>query len=88
MAVANFEQVRSELTGKKVVVLNLAEFSMSIGNLTNVTTGEAKLNLHLDSDKGEKLTFSLEEPVNAPKTDTGYRFESNKIILQVDFMPE
>lgn len=88
MAVANFEQVRSELTGKKVVVLNLAEFSMAIGSLTNVTALDAKLNLHLASDKGEQLTFSLDEPVNAPKTDTGYRFESDKIILQVDFMPD
>ena len=89
MTTEELNQIRTALTGgRKVCVINLAAFSMAVGNITDLTDSASVLDLKLTNDKGEPVSFELENPVNAVTTPTGYRFESDKLVLQVDFMPE
>jgi hypothetical protein len=89
MAAKELDQARSALlSGKAVCVLNLAAFSMAVGKITAVDENAGAVSLVLNSDKGEQVSFSLENPVSVVTTATGYRFDSSKLILQVDFMPE
>lgn len=81
-------QIQSSLAGRKVCLINLAAFSMAVGDVTKVTRAGASVNLNVQTDRGDQTIFSLPEPVKAVTTQTGYRFESEKLVLQVDFMPE
>ncbi len=89
MTAEELTQLREALlNGRKVCVINLAAFSMAVGNITNLTDTGSSFNLSLNNDKGEQVAFALENPVNLVTTPTGYRLDSDKLVLQVDFMPE
>ncbi len=89
MSAEELSQVNAALSdGRKVCVINLAAFSMAVGNITAIDESEAGVNLKLATDKGEQAVFELEKPVNVVTTPTGYRFESDKLVLQVDYLPD
>ena len=89
MTTQTLTQAQAALTaGRKVCVINLAAFSMVVGYVTNLQDDTGGLRLGLTTDRGDQTTFELENSVNTVITDTGYRFESERLVLQVDFMPE
>ncbi len=83
------EKLNAALTGRKIVVINLAAFSMTVGLVEAVTTNSSLMNIAVNPDNGsEKVNYTLEAPVKVAATPTGFRFESEKSVLQVDFMPD
>jgi hypothetical protein len=83
------EKLNAALTGRKIVVINLAAFSMTVGMVDAVTVSSALMNIAVSPDNGgPKVDYTLEAPVKVAATPTGFRFESEKLVLQVDFMPD
>ncbi len=83
------DKLNSALTGRKIVVINLAAFSMTVGMVEAVTINSTQMNIAVNPDNGTaKVDYSLDAPVKVSATPTGFRFESEKMVLQVDFMPD
>jgi len=83
------DRLNAALTGRKIVVINLAAFNMTVGMVDAVTVDSTLMNIAVNPDSGgDKVDYTLEAPVKVAKTDTGFRFESEKLVLQIDFMPD
>jgi hypothetical protein len=83
------EKLNAALTGRKIVVINLAAFSMTVGMVDAVAINSNLMNIAVSPDNGgTKVDYTLEAPVKVSATETGFRFESEKVALQVDFMPD
>lgn len=83
------QKLNAALTGRKIVVINLAAFSMTVGMVDAVSINENLMNIAVNPDNGSaQVRYTLEAPVKVAATETGFRFESEKVALQVDFMPE
>lgn len=83
------ERLNAALTGRKIVVINLAAFSMTVGMVEAVTVNSAQMNIAVNPENGaSKVDYTLEAPVKVAASPTGFRFESEKMVLQVDFMPD
>jgi hypothetical protein len=83
------EKLNAALTGRKIVVINLAAFNMVVGMVEAVTINANQMNIAVNPDSGSsQVNYTLDAPVKVAATETGFRFESEKTALQVDFMPE
>jgi hypothetical protein len=80
------EQLQSGIIGKKVVVLDAAAWAMTICTVTGVTSDSG--GLILSAEGGDKDKFSLEAPVEIFKTETGFQLKTEKLVLNVDLLPE
>lgn len=83
------DKLNAALTGRKIVVINLAAFSMTVGMVEAVTINSSQMNIAVNPDNGgSQVNYTLDAPVKVAATPTGFRFESEKMVLQVDFMPD
>ncbi|MEI6043152.1 MAG: hypothetical protein WCS37_02055 [Chloroflexota bacterium] len=82
-------KLNAALTGRKIVVINLAAFSMTVGMVEAVTVNATLMKIAVNPESGgPQVDYTLEAPVKVAATPTGFRFESEKMVLQVDFMPD
>jgi len=85
MSPQSLEQLQSGIIRKKVVVLGAA-WAMTICTMTGVTNDSS--GMVLSAEGGDKDKFSLEALVEIFKTETGFQLKTDKLVLNLDLLPE